>query len=422
MRLISDKKSRQKLLEVPNDIYQKIINDILDTVVEIDLNGNFTYVSPQCYQMFGYNPQEVIGRNALRFVHPDDLLQVMFKMKTAIEDQKHISYEYRAKHKKGGYVHVSAKGGIIKRDGIPKLIAVIRDITEKKIAEVKLKDSEHQYRTIIESIGDPIHVVDTDLRIILTNNTFKNWVNRYNINQDIVGKKISDAFPFLSEKVIEEYHRVFETGGTLISEEFTQLNDKAIYTKVRKIPIFVEGKVIQILTIVKDITDRKIAEIKLKESEKEFRNIIENTKDAIVIIDFEGKLLYTSPQLSKMLKGREINKNSKFFPYIHKDDVKKLISFYKTVIKEKSFLEQPVEFRILPKHGDYIWFSSSSKNYYDDEGNIIGFISTLKDITDKKIAEQKLKESEQKYRLITENSNDLIRVLNKDFKIEYLNE
>ena len=125
MRLISDKKSRQKLLEVPNDIYQKIINDILDTVVEIDLNGNFTYVSPQCYQMFGYNPQEVIGRNALRFVHPDDLLQVMFKMKTAIEDQKHISYEYRAKHKKGGYVHVSAKGGIIKRDGIPKLIAVI---------------------------------------------------------------------------------------------------------------------------------------------------------------------------------------------------------------------------------------------------------------------------------------------------------
>jgi len=420
--LISDKKRRQKPLEVPDDIYQNIINDILDTVVEIDLNGNFTYVSPQCYQMFGYSPQEVIGRKALRFVHPDDLLHVMFKMKTAIEDQKHISYEYRAKHKNGGYVQVSAKGGIVKCEGISKLIAVIRDITEKKITEMNLKDSEQQYRTIIESMGDPIHVVDTDLRIILTNNTFKNWVNRYNINQDIVGIKISDAFPFLPEKVIEEYHRVFETGGTLISEEFTQLNEKAIYTEVRKIPIFVEGKVIQIVTIVKDITDRKNAEIKLKESEKEFRNILENTKDAIVIIDYEGKLLYVSPQLSKILKGREINKNSRFFHYIHKDDVKKLISFYKTVLKEKSFLEQPVEFRILPKYGDYIWFSSSSKNYYDDEGNIIGFISTLKDITDKKIAEQKLKESEQKYRLITENSNDLIRVINERFEVEYVNE
>ena len=297
MRLISDKKSEKIPLEVPNEIYNTIINDILDTIVEIDLNGNFTYVSPQCYQMFGYNPHEVIGRKALRFIHSDDLLHVMNRMKTAIEDKKHISYEYRVKHKKGGYVHVSAKGGISEHEGITKLIAVVRDITEKKIAEIKLK-----------------------------------------------------------------------------------------------------------------------------ESEKEFRNIIENTKDAIVIIDYEGKLLYISPQLSKMLKGREITKNSRFFHYIHKDDVKKLISFYKTTLKEKSFLEQPVEFRILPKQGDYMWFSSSSKNYYNDEGNIIGFISTLKDITDKNLAEQKLKESEQKYRLITEVSNDLIRVLNEKFEIEYINE
>jgi PAS domain S-box-containing protein len=297
MRLITDKKSEQKPLEVPEEIYHTIINDIFDTIVEIDLNGNFTYISPQCFQMFGYNPHEIIGRKALRFIHPDDLLYVMNKVKTAIEDQKHISYEYRTKHKNGGYVHVSAKGGIVKREGITKLIAVVRDITEKKIAEIKLK-----------------------------------------------------------------------------------------------------------------------------ESEKQFRNIIENTKDAIVIIDFEGKLLYNSPQLSKMLKGREISKNSRFFHYIHKDDVKKLISFYKTTLKDKTFLEKTVEFRILPKHGDYMWFSSSSKNYYDDEENVIGFISTLKDITDKMIAEQKLKDSEQKYRLITENSNDLIRVLNEDFKIEFINE
>jgi len=422
MRLISDKKSGQKLLEVPDDIYQTIINDILDTIVEVDLNGNFTYVSPQCYQMLGYHPHEVVGRKALRYIHPDDLLHVMNKMKTAIEDQKHISYEYRTKHKNGGYIHVSAKGGIIKREGKTKLIAVVRDITEKKIAEVKLKDSENQYRTIIESMGDPIHVVDADLRIILTNNTLKEWVDRFNIKLDLIGRKISSAFPFLPEKVIKEYHKVFETGKTLISEELTQLKEKAIYTEVRKIPVFIKGNVVQVVTIVKDITEKKIAEIKLKESEKEFRNIIENTKEAIVIINFEGKLLYTSPQLSKMLKGREINKNSEFFPYIHKDDVNNLISFYKTTLEEKTFLEKPVEFRILPKHGDYIWFSSSSKNYYDDEGKIIGFISTLKDVTDKKIAEQKLKESEQKYRLITEQSNDLIRVINEKFEIEYINE
>jgi PAS domain S-box-containing protein len=420
--LISDKKNELKAMEVPDDIYQSIINDIRDTIVEIDLKGKFTYVSPQCYQMFGYEPHEVVGKSGFQFIHPDDILDVMNLMKTVIKDKKHISYEYRAKHKNDGYVYVSAKGGTINREGKTNLIAVIRDISEKKNAELKLKDSEHQYRTIIESMGDPIHVINRDLKVILTNKTLKDWVENFNINQDIVGKEISEAFTFLPEKVIEEYRSVFETGKTVINEEFTELNKKAVYTEVRKIPIFVEGKVVQIVTVVKNITDRKIAEIKLKESEKEFRNIIENTKDAIVIIDFEGKLLYISPQLSKMLKGREINKNSRFFQYIHKEDVNKLISYYKKTIKEKKFLEKPVEFRILPKRGDYIWFSSSSKNYYDDEGRVIGFISALKDITDKKKAEHNLEKSEQKYRLITENSNDLIRVLGEDFKIEFLNE
>jgi PAS domain S-box-containing protein len=135
-----------------------------------------------------------------------------------------------------------------------------------------------------------------------------------------------------------------------------------------------------------------------------------------------GKLLYASPQLSKMLKGREVSKNSRFFQYIHKDDVKRLITYYRTTLKKQSDIGKPVEFRILPKYGDYICLSSESKNYYDDDGNIIGFISTLRDVTDKKKAEQMLRESEQKYRLITENSNDLIRVLSEDFKIEYINE
>ncbi len=420
--MISDKKSGVEPLKLPDAIYQTLINNIVDTIVEIDLNGNFTYVSPQCYKMLGYQPHEVIGRKALRFVHSDDLLNVMNKMKEAIEEQKHISFEYRTKHKNGGYVNVSAKGGIIKRDGTTKLIAVVRDITEKKNAEMKLKDSEHQYRTIIESMGVPIHVIDKNYKIILANNSLNNWLTTLNLTEELIGKNVFEVFPFLPEKVGNEYDKVFKTGKTVVTKGFTILNDTLIYTVTRKIPIFNNNQVTQIVTVVKDITDKKVTEEKLKKSEKEFRNIIENTKDAIVIIDFEGKLLYISPQLSKMLKGREISKNSRFFHYIHKDDVKKLISFYKKTLKEKSFLEQPVEFRILPKHGDYMWFSSSSKNYYDDEGNIFGFISTLKDITDKKIAEQKLKESEQKYRLITEQSNDLIRVLNEKFELEYVNE
>jgi PAS domain S-box-containing protein len=215
--MISDKKSGVEHLKLPDAIYQTLINDIVDTIVEIDLNGNFTYVSPQSYKMFGYQPHEVIGRKALRFVHSDDLLNVMNKMKEAIEEQQHMSFEYRAKHKNGGYVNVSAKGGIINRDGKISLVGVLRDVTEQKIAINKLKDSEHQYRTIIESMGEPIHVIDKDFKIILSNNTFKNWLTTFNLTEEVTGKNIFDVFPFLPERVIKEYNMVFKTGKAVVT-------------------------------------------------------------------------------------------------------------------------------------------------------------------------------------------------------------
>ena len=79
--MISDKKSVGEYPKLPDAIYRTLINDIMDAIVEIDLNGNFTYASPQTVKIFGYQPHEVIGRKALRFIHPDDLLNVMAKMK-----------------------------------------------------------------------------------------------------------------------------------------------------------------------------------------------------------------------------------------------------------------------------------------------------------------------------------------------------
>ena len=79
--MISDKKNELKALDIPDDIYQNIINDIRDTILEIDLKGKFTYVSPQCYQMFGYEPREVIGKSGFKFIHPDELSNVMEQQK-----------------------------------------------------------------------------------------------------------------------------------------------------------------------------------------------------------------------------------------------------------------------------------------------------------------------------------------------------
>lgn len=264
---------------------------------------------------------------------------------------------------------------------------------------------------------------NTNELIAILNDKFEHeYINKnayYNVlgytENEILGKKPRDfAHPDDMAKIIQAIKHGLINGESTYEFRIRHKNGYYIWVETKGKFFTDSDNAFKTLFISRDIRERKEVEDKLKKSEKLFRNIIENTKEAIVIIDLNGKLLYASPQLSNMLKGREINATSRFFYYIHKEDVSKLIDFFKYTIKHKEISDKSLEFRIKTKENDYIWVASSSKNYYDDNGKILGFISTLKNITKRKLAEQKLKESEEKYRNLYENSPVGIILLNKE--------
>jgi diguanylate cyclase (GGDEF)-like protein/PAS domain S-box-containing protein len=136
------------------------------------------------------------------------------------------------------------------------------EITERKQAESALQVSELQYRTTLDSMNDAIHLVDEKLQIILLNPAFKNWVKPLGLEIEL-GQNLFDAFPFLPETVRDEYREVFKTGKILVTEETNLLGDQNIVTETRKIPILDGEHVIRIVTIVRDITERKRTEERL---------------------------------------------------------------------------------------------------------------------------------------------------------------
>lgn len=150
--------------------------------------------------------------------------------------------------------------------GDSQLLAIIRDITPQTRSLEMLRESEEQYRTTLESMADPLHVVDSDLRIVLMNEAFRSWGRELGITEDTIGKTIFEVYPFLSPKVRDEYAEVFATGRTLTTDDVVHVGERRLYTDTRKIPVFEGKQVIRVVTTVRDVTERKVAEEALAHS------------------------------------------------------------------------------------------------------------------------------------------------------------
>ena len=123
-----------------------------------------------------------------------------------------------------------------------------------------LRESEEQYRTTLESMADPLHVVDSDLRIVLMNEAFRTWCRELGIPEDTIGKTVFEVYPFLPPQVQDEYAEVFATGKTLMTDDVVSIGGRRFHTETRKIPVLEGKRVVRVVTTVRDVTEKKLAE------------------------------------------------------------------------------------------------------------------------------------------------------------------
>jgi PAS domain S-box-containing protein len=131
--------------------------------------------------------------------------------------------------------------------------------SKKDIAEA-LRRSESQLRETLDAMGDAIHVIDKDHKIVLINKAFLEWLKELRLDSKPLGKVFREVFTFLPAKVDKEYQKVFRMGKPLITEEKTKIGEREIFTETRKIPIFDGDEVVQVATVLRNITEHKKAE------------------------------------------------------------------------------------------------------------------------------------------------------------------
>ncbi|MHA2430513.1 MAG: PAS domain S-box protein [Promethearchaeota archaeon] len=272
----------------------------------------------------------------------------------------------------------------------------------------KLDFNVGNYKSIIDSMGDAIHVIDKNLRLILINPAIKKWLEILGFETDVLGKKLNEAFPFLPEKVLDEYEQVLDSGKTLITDEETFINGTTYFTESRKIPIISKGRANQIITIIRDFGERKISEQKLKASEKRFHHLFETSPYGIVLLDLKGNIIDCNTSTNSFLSNHTINdligRNFREIWFIHEKN-KNLIPVFEKIIERVINGEKikNLEFPINRSLGGIIWVNSSVSVTKVGDESLIQFI--LEDISDKKKAAIELKESEKRYREAYNRSN-----------------
>jgi PAS domain S-box-containing protein len=137
---------------------------------------------------------------------------------------------------------------------------VRQELTDRQRAETALRHSEERLRTTLDALDDIVYVVDRDLRLTLVNEAFRHWNQELGLAADPIGHTPFELFPFLPEHVRDEYRHVFETGEAVTTEASMQVGTMELFTETRKAPVFMEGSVLWVLTVMRDITERRRAD------------------------------------------------------------------------------------------------------------------------------------------------------------------
>lgn len=429
----TERKNMEEKLHNEEQLFRALSEQSSDIIMLIDRKGIILYENKAVHEILGYVPEQRIGASAFDHIHPDDLefIKKAFKNIFADINAPVFRSEIRIRHQNGTWrIFDEVASGLSRNNMVESVIVNLRDITERKYFEEALRQSEGKYRNILENMQEGYFEVDLAGNYTFCNNALS-MIHGYS-KQELLGMNYRQ---YLDKETAKKAYRIFNK--VYHSEDSISDIDWKIIRKDgtrRHIDISASllqdssGNPIGFRGVVRDITDRKDVESQkeaafeaLRKSEKYFKEITEYSSDILLIIDQEGDIKYCSRSAERFTGYKpEEMMGKNVFDFIHSDDVDRAHRDYSKALLADDNTLIPNAFRIVHKNGPEVYLDGIGRNLLNNP-DIKGFVINLRDITDRKRAEDKLREEQQRFKALAEQSSEVIVLINRDGIVTYEN-
>jgi|GEM_PF-5113600 len=404
-RNITERKEYEEALKKSEELFKSIVNNSADLTTITDAKGVITYISPKCESVLGYPSDKFIGQVMPDIIHPDDLERCRKTWEqVARQGLKLHDYKYRIIDAQGMVRWVSHSAKMVEVDG--KAIGMqntVRNITERKLAEEALRESEQRYRLVVDNVSDVIVVLDLSLRPLFVSQSAERVLG-YSAEETLA---LGPAGLMTAESLLA----VMETSTSLL----THGSDKPPQTISTEISIrrkdgivilcesnarflrHADGTPFGILTVIRDITERKLAEEALRESQKRYMAMVNLVPNAILTTELDGTITFVNERTPLLLgyddKSKIIGRN--MLELLCDEEVDRARDNLHLTMSGQN--PGPSDYRC--KHGSKrdLYMEVHADLLHDEQGKPKGWQIVANDTTERRLATEKL--SKQKWQL-----------------------
>jgi PAS domain S-box-containing protein len=455
-RDITERKEAEKALWESQERYRTLVNNSLIGVCIIQ-DDEFRFANRYIFEMWGYEPDDLIGRRFLDFIHPDDRDPIADAMKRTLSDEEPRDQDYYRTFTKDGEIRwIETFGTPIEYRGRQALQVDFVDITDRKYAEEGLRRSEKRYRDLYEGSRDGYAMVDMQGKIFESNSVFRRMLGytqaelQEKTYEDITPEKwhAQESNLLRTQLLVRDYTDLYEKeyirkdGGTFPVELRTYLmrgeNDKPegmwafirdiserkqmeeeVRTYREELEELVRDRTAELNEVNKrlraEISRHKKTETALLDSEEKARALLNSCTDSILLIDTDGTFIDLNETIARGI-GKDVKDLLGTNAYeILPSDVARA---RRAKAEEVILTGEAVRFT---DERAGMTFDINLYPVFGDDGTVERISIYAKDITEEIRAKENLRESEDRYARMLDSSHDVVAVIDENAKMLFAN-